>query len=198
MIGDISVGKTNLLTRFTTNEFTHKLNTTIGVDFAMKKIIIGDKVIEAQIWDSAGQTRYRSIVKFYFRGTHGILLVYDVTNRESFNHIEQWLSEIKDLPSMTNIILLVGNKSDLKYNREVSTQEGTIFAHKNKLSFIETSALNGSNVNDAFISIISQIHTHHHTHPHNNIINKQHNNSVSLSSTLTIINESDTKNQCLC
>jgi Ras-related protein Rab-11A len=180
LIGNISVGKTNLLTRFITNEFSHNLNSTIGVDFATKKIIIHNKIIDAQIWDCAGQERYKSIVRFYFRGAHGIILVYDISKRESFHAIKQWLSEIRELSSMTNIILLIGNKSDLKHQREVSTEDGSNFAQKNKLLFIETSALNGSYVNDAFIHIISEIHTtlHNHISPSSSMIigNKSYEN----------------------
>jgi small GTP-binding protein len=188
LIGDISVGKTNLFSRFTTNDFSHELKSTIGVDFAMKKITLNNKLIEAQIWDCAGQERYRSISKFYFRGANGIILVYDITKRESFLHIKDWLTEIKD---HTATILLVGNKSDLDFKREVTTEDGTQFARDHGLLFLETSALNGFHVNDAFLSIITEIfnQTKHTVH-------SQNERPLPSSSTVTVVKEPI--KQCYC
>lgn len=192
LIGDSSVGKTNILTRFTLNEFSNDLKSTIGVDFFTKKIPIDNKVIETQIWDCAGQERYKSVSRFYFRGANGIILVYDISKRETFIHIGDWLSEIRD-HSSTNIILLIGNKSDLDFKREVSTAEGAQFAKQYSLLFLETSALNGSHINDAFMSIVSEIYNQS-----NHTIHPQIVNTLPSSSVVTVVNEPNKKSTCYC
>jgi Ras-related protein Rab-11A len=159
LIGDSGVGKSNLLSRFTRDEFNLESKSTIGVEFATKSVAAGDgKVIKAQIWDTAGQERYRAITSAYYRGAVGALLVYDITKRQSFDDVERWLSELRDHAEENIVVLLVGNKSDLKHLRAVSTQEASEFADKQGLAAIETSALDASNVDVAFHRILSDIY----------------------------------------
>jgi len=141
LIGDSGVGKSNLLTRFTRDEFKADSKSTIGVEFATQTIQVDKKTIKAQIWDTAGQERYRAITSAYYRGAVGALLVYDVTKQATFESVKtMWLDELKQNADANIIIMLVGNKKDLSHIRDVTTEEARNFAEKNQLSFIETSA----------------------------------------------------------
>ncbi|KAD3641984.1 hypothetical protein E3N88_31208 [Mikania micrantha] len=117
LIGDSGVGKSNLLSRFTRNEFSLESKSTIGVEFATRSIRIDDKVVKAQIWDTAGQERYRAITSAYYRGAVGALLVYDVTRHVTFENVERWLKELRDHTDANTVMMLVGNKSDLRHLR---------------------------------------------------------------------------------
>lgn len=158
LIGDSGVGKSNLLSRFTKNEFNLESKTTIGVEFAQKSLIIDGKTIKAQIWDTAGQERYRAITSAYYRGAVGALLVYDVCKPTSFENVERWLKELKDHADSQTVVMLVGNKNDLKHLRAVRTEEGAAYSQKHNISFIETSALDATNVNLAFERILNEIY----------------------------------------
>eukprot|EP01115_Flamella_aegyptia_P008441 TRINITY_DN35194_c0_g1_i1.p1 TRINITY_DN35194_c0_g1~~TRINITY_DN35194_c0_g1_i1.p1 ORF type:complete len:215 (-),score=53.48 TRINITY_DN35194_c0_g1_i1:96-740(-) len=158
LIGDSGVGKSNLLSRFTKNEFNLGSKATIGVEFATRSIKADGKTIKAQIWDTAGQERYRAITSAYYRGAVGALLVYDISKESSFNNIEQWLTELRENASSSIVIMLVGNKCDLKDLREVPTDDAKEFAEKNSLSLIETSALDSTNVEVAFTNILTDIY----------------------------------------
>ena len=158
LIGDSGVGKSNLLTRFTKNQFNLESKTTIGVEFATKTIIVDNRVIKAQIWDTAGQERYRALTSAYYRGAVGALLVYDITKYQSFTNIEKWLSELKDNAEPHIAVMLIGNKSDLKQLRAVEQKEAIAFAEKHGIAFIETSALDSSNVEQCFHKIITEIY----------------------------------------
>ncbi|EPR78052.1 RAS-related GTP-binding protein Rab11 [Spraguea lophii 42_110] len=159
LIGDSSVGKTNLLSQLTRNEFSKDTKTTIGVEFATKTFNFEENIVKAQIWDTAGQERYRAITTAYYRGTLGAMVVYDITKKRSFNNcFEQWLTQLK-LYSPENItIMLVGNKSDLEEEREISQSIAEDKAVKNDLSFFETSALTGDNVNAAFEALVRKVY----------------------------------------
>eukprot|EP00727_Mastigamoeba_balamuthi_P005260 m51a1_g14732 putative ras-related protein rab-11a-like (215) ;mRNA; f:233257-234164 len=159
LIGDSGVGKSNLLSRFTRNEFNLETKSTIGVEFATRSIQCQDKVIKAQIWDTAGQERYRAITSAYYRGAVGALLVYSIASRVTFKNVERWLTELRENADRNIVIMLVGNKSDLRHLREVPTEEAKEFSEKNGLSFIETSALDSSNVETAFQQILSSIYS---------------------------------------
>ena len=159
LIGDSGVGKSNLLYRFTRNEFNLESKTTIGVEFSQKNVQIEGKSIRAQIWDTAGQERYRAITSAYYRGALGALLVYDVCKAETFESLGKWLKELKDHTDAQTTIMLVGNKSDLRHLRAVKTEEAAAFAQKNKLAFIETSALENNNVTQAFENTLEQIYS---------------------------------------
>ena len=152
IIGDSGVGKSSLLTRFADNDFKSDYLSTIGVDFKIRTTSLGDtnKVIKLQIWDTAGQERFRSITSTYYRGAHGIILVYDVTSRKSFNNLQTWLNEIRQYAQPDVPCLLVGNKTDLKTRREVEPEEGKAFADSSNMVFIETSAKTSRNVDDSF------------------------------------------------
>ncbi|XP_063934280.1 ras-related protein Rab-11B-like [Zophobas morio] len=156
MIGDSGVGKSNLLSRFTKNEFNLESKSTIGVEFATRTIEVEGKVIKAQIWDTAGQERYRAITSAYYRGAVGALLVYDIAKRETFENIRKWLKELKSHAEENIVVTIVGNKSDLRHLRAVTTDEAHEFAEKESLSFIETSALDSSNVETAFINNLTE------------------------------------------
>lgn len=158
LIGDSGVGKSNLLSRFTRNQFNLESKSTIGVEFATRSIQVDTKTIKAQIWDTAGQERYRAITSAYYRGAVGALLVYDIAKHLTYENVERWLKELRDHADSNIVIMLVGNKSDLKHLRAVPTEEAKSFAEKNGLSFIETSALDSSNVENAFQNILAEIY----------------------------------------
>jgi len=131
---------------------------TIGVEFATRTIKTDQKTIKAQIWDTAGQERYRAITSAYYRGAVGALLVYDIAKRLSFEHIENWLKELREHAVSNIVIMLVGNKADLRHLRSVSKEEAQQFSKQHKLSFVETSALDCTNVEEAFMNILKQIY----------------------------------------
>jgi len=156
--GDSGVGKTNIITRFTANEFSLESKATIGVEFGHAEITLGDgSKIKVQIWDTAGQERFRAITRGYYRGAVGALIVYDITKAVSFRNVEKWLQELRQHAFDDIVIMLVGNKSDLKQAREVATDDAKKFAQKNNLLFIETSALDGENIKEAFYQTVSEI-----------------------------------------
>jgi len=158
LIGDSGVGKSNLLSRFTRNEFSLDSKSTIGVEFATKSIQAEGKTIKAQIWDTAGQERYRAITSAYYRGAVGALLVYDLTKHGTFENVDRWLRELRDHAEANIVVMLVVNKSDLKTQRAVETSEAMAFAEQHNLAFIETSALDASGVDVAFQNILTEIY----------------------------------------
>lgn len=158
LIGDSGVGKSNLLSRFAKNEFSLESKSTIGVEFATRSIRVDDKIVKAQIWDTAGQERYRAITSAYYRGAVGALLVYDVTRHVTFENVERWLKELRDHTDANIVIMLVGNKADLRHLRAVSTEDATAFAEREKTFFMETSALESLNVENAFTEVLTQIY----------------------------------------
>ncbi|KAJ3333939.1 hypothetical protein HDU93_008285 [Gonapodya sp. JEL0774] len=158
LIGDSGVGKSNLLSRFTRNEFNLESKSTIGVEFATRSIQVDGKTVKAQIWDTAGQERYRAITSAYYRGAVGALLVYDIAKHVTYENVVRWLKELRDHADSNIVIMLVGNKSDLRHLRAVPTEEAKAFATENSLMFIETSALDSSNVELAFQKILTEIY----------------------------------------
>lgn len=158
LIGDSGVGKSNLLMRFTRNEFNLESKSTIGVEFATKNVKVDSKTIKAQIWDTAGQERYRAITNAYYRGAGGALLVYDISKRQTFTNLTHWLRELREHAGDSIMVMVVGNKSDLESKREVSTEEASQYCAENGLSFIETSALNAINVEVSFERILTEIY----------------------------------------
>ncbi|KAI3445564.1 hypothetical protein Pfo_002229 [Paulownia fortunei] len=158
LIGDSGVGKSNLLSRFTRNEFCLESKSTIGVEFATRTLQVEGRTVKAQIWDTAGQERYRAITSAYYRGALGALLVYDVTKPTTFENVSRWLKELRDHADSNIVIMLIGNKTDLKHLRAVATEDAQGFAEKEGLSFIETSALEATNVEKAFQTILSEIY----------------------------------------
>jgi len=158
IIGDSGVGKSNLLSRFTRNEFHLDSKSTIGVEFATRSISHDGKIIKAQIWDTAGQERYRAITSAYYRGAVGALLVYDISKRLTFENVERWLKELRTHADPSIVVMLVGNKCDLKHLQAVITDDAKSFAEQNNLAFVETSAMDSTNVDVAFETILIEIY----------------------------------------
>ena len=150
LLGNSDVGKSSLLLRYVDSVWNDACVPTIGVDFKVKTLTINEKKVKMQIWDTAGQERFRTVVATYFRGAHGILLLYDVTNKDSFKNLESWLIEIEKNAKEKVLKILIGNKCDLTDDREISTEEGKAFALRNGMEFMETSAKMNTNVTEAF------------------------------------------------
>jgi Ras-related protein Rab-11A len=158
IIGESGVGKTNIMTRYTTGEFLHDSPSTIGVEFFTKKLQINNRDITIQIWDTAGQERFKAITRSIYHGAKAIIVVYDITNIESYNKVESWIREVKNHVHDNAPICLVGNKNDLVHLREV--QEDTVikFAKENKLLFFETSAASdNNNISLVFENLVREV-----------------------------------------
>ncbi|XP_022771555.1 ras-related protein RABA5b [Durio zibethinus] len=158
LIGDSAVGKSNLLSRFARNEFDNNSKATIGVEFQTQVVEIDGKEVKAQIWDTAGQERFRAVTSAYYRGAVGALIVYDISRRTSFDSIKRWLDELTTHCDSTVARMLVGNKCDLENIRDVSVEEGKSLAEEEDLFFMETSALQSTNVQTAFEIVIREIY----------------------------------------
>uniref|UniRef100_A0A7N1A262 Ras-related protein RABA3 n=1 Tax=Kalanchoe fedtschenkoi TaxID=63787 RepID=A0A7N1A262_KALFE len=158
VIGDSAVGKTQILSRFAKNEFCLDSKSTIGVEFQTRTIIIAGKVIKAQIWDTAGQERYRAVTSAYYRGAHGAMVVYDITKRQTFDHVARWVEELKIHADASIVITLVGNKADLAESRAVPTEDAVEFAEEQGLFFWEASARSGENVESAFLRLLEEMY----------------------------------------
>ena len=154
LIGDSGVGKTNILSRYLTNQFSASTQPTVGVEFGSKIIKKGEKLIKLQIWDTAGQERYKSITSAYYKGAKGAFVVYDISRKSTFDNVDKWINELKNNGSEDVFILLVGNKSDLNDQREISEEEVKKKAEVYNIAFCETSALKGNNIEFAFESLI--------------------------------------------
>lgn len=158
LIGDSAVGKSQLLSRFARNEFSLDSKSTIGVEFQTRTLVVDHKNVKAQIWDTAGQERYRAVTSAYYRGAVGALLVYDITKRQTFDHIARWLEELRGHADKNIVIMIVGNKSDLESDRAVSSDDAKEFAQSENLFFMETSALEATNVEPAFVTVLTEIY----------------------------------------
>ncbi|XP_011306729.1 ras-related protein Rab-1A, partial [Fopius arisanus] len=157
LIGDSGVGKSCLLLRFADDTYTESYISTIGVDFKIRTIDLDGKTIKLQIWDTAGQERFRTITSSYYRGAHGIIVVYDCTDQDSFNNVKQWLEEI-DRYACDNVNkLLVGNKCDLTAKKVVDYEAAKEYANQLEIPFLETSAKNAMNVEQAFMTMAAEI-----------------------------------------
>ncbi|KAK9053740.1 hypothetical protein SSX86_024814 [Deinandra increscens subsp. villosa] len=158
LIGDSSVGKSQLLARFAKNEFNVDSKATIGVEFQTKTLVIDQKMVKAQIWDTAGQERYRAVTSAYYRGAVGAMLVYDITKRQSFDHMTRWLEELRGHADKNIVIMLIGNKCDLASLRAVPVEDAQEFAERESLCFMETSAAESTNVESAFLTALTEIY----------------------------------------
>ena len=149
-MGDAGVGKSSIILRYTKNEFNASMVSSIGVDFKTKDIIVDNKKVKLQLWDTAGHERFRTITTSYYRGAHGISIVFDLTDRQTFEHVEKWLEEINKYAKENVMRFLIGNKSDLVDKRQVSYEEVRILANKLNIYYVETSAKNNINIIDFF------------------------------------------------
>lgn len=161
IIGDSGVGKSALLTRFVDQHYSEQYISTIGVDFKIRTIKIDEKIVKLQIWDTAGQERFKAIISSYYRGAHGVLIVYNVTDRESFNNVRKWLNEVNQSLEAQVPILLVGTKNDLQNHRMVSLEEGQKLADSLGIKLIETSAKSNINIEESFYELAQQIKNKH-------------------------------------
>ena len=158
VVGDSGVGKTNLIKRFITNEFSENFKATIGVEFMSKTYKINKHLFKIEIWDTAGQERYKSITAVYYKGAKGGLIVYDTTDKNTFDNIDKWLTEIKDKTSKDIKLMLIGNKIDLKDYRDVQNEEALEKAKTLGIPLMETSALDATNVKEAFYDLLKEIY----------------------------------------
>ena len=150
IIGDAAVGKSNILLRYVHGQFKDEYQLTIGVEFGAKNIEINNKIYRIQIWDTAGQENFRSITRAYYKNSVCALVVYDITNKDSFKNVSTWIQDCKNQSPKTIFMVLVANKSDLNDKREVSYDDGKDLAEKNNMLFFETSAKNGDNIEEIF------------------------------------------------
>jgi len=162
VVGDSGVGKSCLLLRFTDNSYTDNFIATIGVDFKIKTVTVENKKIKLQIWDTAGQERFRSITSSYFRGAKGIVLVYDVTNQDSFDNVRTWVSDILQGKGDMKNTILVGNKCELIKEKVISTVEAKELADEYGIPFFECSAKNNININEPFVCLARNFINHIH------------------------------------
>ena len=156
LIGDMKVGKTNIVSRYIKNEFNKDSMSTIGVEFGSKELVIEGHNVKVQIWDTAGQEKYKSITNAYYKGAKGAFVVYDITNKNSFDNADNWLNNLRASADKKCSIILIGNKSDLEDKREVSIEQGEEKAKNNEIAFMETSALSGDNIDKSFEMMINE------------------------------------------
>ena len=157
-LGETGVGKTCVILRYSDNKFTKHQMSTVGIDFKIKVIEYKTKQIKLIIWDTAGQERFRNITNQYYNGADGIILIYDVTNRNSFNNVTYWINQIASKSDRTKIgLILVGNKTDDEKSRVITKEEGEILGKNNEIDFMETSAFTNYNINECFDCVIDQI-----------------------------------------
>lgn len=157
IIGASGVGKTAILKRLVEDTFSEESQSTIGVEFDSTMLNIDGKKVKLQIWDTAGQERFRSISKAYYRNAVGVILVFDLTERKTFDDLSNWLNDIHTLCDPNCVIQLIGNKSDLEENRAISLAEADAFAQRNQMHYMETSAKSGASISEAFTRVASQI-----------------------------------------
>ena len=158
LIGESKIGKTSLISRYCNNEFLGGVYlSTIGIDFQIKHLVLNKKNIRLQIWDTAGQERYRNIAKNYFQSTDGFVIVYDISNTESFEKLDYWIEQIKANSQEYTKMILFGNKCDIIEDRKIKKEEGEEYAKNNNINFFEVSAKEGTNVDKAFESFVKDI-----------------------------------------
>ena len=157
IIGDSGVGKSNILLRYINNTFSDEFKTTVGVEFGAKNLEVNGRIYRIQIWDTTGQENFRSIARAYYKNSVCACIVYDITNRNSFNSIQSWIDDCVKQSPKSILFILIGNKNDLNESREVQYEEGVEFAKKRNMIFLETSAKTGNNISTIFDKSIRQI-----------------------------------------
>ena len=153
LIGDSGVGKSSIMLRFSEDAFNETFLATIGIDFKIRTLNLNGIKVKLQVWDTAGQERFHSITAHYFRGAMGIMLVYDISDPASFNNIKKWMSCIQKEDGFNGHIMIIGNKCDMADNREISKGRGEVVANEYGAQFLETSARNNINIDEAFINL---------------------------------------------
>ena len=194
LVGNSSVGKSSLFLRFVDDIWNETFVPTIGVDFKIKTIEVEKKNVKLQIWDTAGEERFRTIISSYYKGAHGILLMFDVTDYDSFESLENWLIEIEKNANKNVIKLLIGNKIDLEENRKVSYNQAKDFADSNGIQYIETSVKLNTNVNQAFWEIGKELMN---ATKDKEFIHESNKKTITISKNANNINE-ETKNKGGC
>ena len=158
IVGDSGVGKTNIMSKYLKNEFHEDSKATVGVEFGSKQIIIQGHQVKAQIWDTAGQERYKAITSAYYKGAKGAFIVYDISRKNTFDSISRWVSDITATADKKITLILIGNKSDLEDQRQVTKEQGEEKAKEFGLAFLETSASSGDNLEKAFSLMINEVY----------------------------------------
>ena len=194
VIGDSAVGKSNLLLRYAHDRFNDEYQATIGVEFVYKTLKIGKEVIKVEVWDTAGQERYRSITSSYYKGARGAIIVYDITNDDSFHNVESWMNEVVKKGKKDIQFLLLGNKSDLVNDRLVSEEKGIEKARELNMRLFEASALDKTNVNEAFNYLIKEIYLDVRREKMNN--NNNLNDNINVRGIELNTNKTDKKKCC--
>jgi len=156
-LGDSGAGKSSLLLRYTQGEFACEYMPTIGIDFRLKNIEVNGRTVKVQVWDTAGQERFRTITHNYYRGAHGIALVYDTTNEISFYNIKKWIQDVRTYAESNVNLVLIGNKCDLENEKVIPKEKGQEIADEYSVKFFETSAKENINVQDAFSSLVNMV-----------------------------------------
>ena len=157
LVGDSFVGKTNIMSKYLKNEFHEDSKATVGVEFGSKQFNVEGHSIKAQIWDTAGQERYKAITSAYYKGAKGAFIVYDITRKNSFESIDKWINDVTAVADKKITIVLIGNKSDLEDQRQVTKEQGEDKANKLEVAFLETSAFSGENLEKAFQMMIKEV-----------------------------------------
>jgi small GTP-binding protein len=157
LVGDSSVGKTNIMSKYLKNEFHEDSKATVGVEFGSKQFTVDGHQIKAQIWDTAGQERYKAITSAYYKGAKGAFVVYDITRKQSFDSVDRWINDIKAAADKNLTIIIIGNKCDLEDQRQVNKEQGEEKAKSNEVAFMETSAFSGENLDKAFEKMVNEV-----------------------------------------
>ena len=162
LVGDSGVGKTNIMSKYLKNEFHEDSKATVGVEFGAKQFTVEGHVIKAQIWDTAGQERYKAITSAYYKGAKGAFIVYDITRKNTFDSVSRWVSDLTATADKKISIILIGNKSDLEDQRQVTKEMGEEKANQLQVAFLETSAMSGENLEKGFQMMINEIYKKNH------------------------------------
>ena len=199
VIGDGNVGKTSIINRFKTNQFTGDYEHTVGLDFQSIPIIIDDQSVTLLLYDTAGQEKFRSLIPLYTKDAHIILLIYDISNYDSFTNIEKWYDSLSNINKEEAIFVLVGNKIDLVNERKVKEEEGKAFAEKHNFIFQEMSALTGDGIQELFLNkLLSQIRTHLMNKEKFNADQEEEQLKLKLQGSTEKILNSKSKKKCCC
>ena len=193
IIGDSGVGKTGIMNRYLHSTFNEHSKSTIGVEFGTKKTIIDNSVIRAQIWDTAGQEKYKSITSAYYKGAKAAIIVYDITNKLSFDNIDKWIGDIKANADKNIILLICGNKSDLGEKRVISLDEALAKSSNNNLIFFETSAKTGYNIDEVFEFISASVYKEY-----KQMINEENEDTINIDKNVNVLNDNKNKDKKTC